>query len=211
MKQVIEDGKIQSRQFSNGHIAMFESLFVPHAGKITAMHSSDKANLRQQLISKRPRSSEGLLANLVRIAMETNANLIASYSPTALEPDVSEFNQWVVATGRELVLPRIAKDSLEFARGETMSGAFGLQEPTGDSVNLSQIELVIVPALAADALGYRLGKGRGYYDRVLGKLTCPKFAVIFDGEYFESLPVESHDERISGVVSPSAINYFSSH
>ncbi len=190
---------------------MFESLFVPHAGKITAMHSSDKATLRQQLLSERPKSSEGLLANLVRIAMETNANLIASYSPMASEPDVTEFNEWAVATGRELVLPRVTNESLEFARGETASGAYGLKEPIGQSVNPAQIELIIVPALAVDALGYRLGKGKGYYDRVLGELTCPKFAVIFDGEYFERLPVESHDERVSGVVSPSAINYFLSH
>ncbi len=209
VQQVVKDWVIEPRKSSNGNVAMFESLFVPHAGKITAMQSSDKANLRLQILSNRPQSSEGLFANLVRIAMETQAQVIASYSPLKSEPDVREFNDWAIATGRELLLPRVATDRLEFAAGETAHGAFGLQEPTGVAVNLGEVELILVPALAVDSRGYRLGKGKGYYDRILGEMECPKFAVIFDGEFFDQLPVEAHDQKVSGAVSPLAINYFS--
>ena len=190
---------------------MFESLFVQHAGKITAMHSSDKANLRKQILAKRPQSSQGLLANLVRIAMETQARVIASYSPQGSEPNVTEFNDWVIATGRELLFPRVIGDTLEFASGTLRQGSLGIKEPAGVTRDLSELELILVPALAVDAAGFRLGKGKGYYDRVLGNIECPKFAVIFDDEFFEQLPVEAHDQRVSGAISPSAINYFASH
>jgi 5-formyltetrahydrofolate cyclo-ligase len=175
------------------------------------MQSSDKANLRHIMLSNRPKSSEGLFANLVRIAMECEAQVIASYSPQQTEPDVTEFNNWVIATGRELLLPRVKSDSLEFAAGETTVGAYGLQEPNGMAVDTDLIELVLVPALAVDSSGNRLGKGKGYYDRVLGLVHCPKFAVIFEDEFVEQLPVEPHDQKVSGVVSPTAINYFLGH
>ena len=143
--------------------------------------------------------------------METQAQVIASYAPQHSEPDVSEFNDWVVATGRELLLPRVVGGTLEFASGDLRQGSFGISEPDGKTRNLSELELVLVPALAVDAAGNRLGKGRGYYDRVLGDIRCPKFAVIFDAEFFDQLPQESHDQRVSGAISPSAINYFSGH
>lgn len=149
-----------------------------------------------------------MFANLVRIAMEIEARVIASYSPLPSEPDVREFNDWVIATGRELVLPRVVADSLEFAKGETAHGSFGIQEPTGPTADINEIELIVVPALAVDSQGNRLGKGKGYYDRALAELDCPKFAVVFDGEVVDQLPVEPHDQKVSGVVSPSAINYF---
>ena len=141
--------------------------------------------------------------------METQAKVIASYSPLKSEPDVREFNDWVLATGRELLLPRVVSDFLEFAKGQMTPGSLGLQEPTGNAESLGKIELILVPALAVDSHGNRLGKGKGYYDRVLGEISCPKFAVIFDGEFFEQLPIEAHDQKVAGAVSPLAINYFS--
>jgi 5-formyltetrahydrofolate cyclo-ligase len=140
--------------------------------------------------------------------MEFEAKTIASYAPLSTEPDVSEFNDWVVATGRALCLPRVVGANIEFAIGETAPGVFAISEPLGDAVEPDAIDLVLVPALAIDADGNRLGKGKGYYDRALGAFKCPKFAVIFDSEYLEQLPSEKHDQPVDGAISPSAINYF---
>lgn len=140
--------------------------------------------------------------------MELGATKVASYQSLQSEPDTSEFNAWVIATGRTLLLPRIENDDLVFASGEVALGAFGIQEPSGAAVNLNSLDLILVPALAIDASGNRLGKGKGFYDRALAKIECPKFAVIFDAEYLESLPTESHDQKVDGAISPSAINYF---
>jgi 5-formyltetrahydrofolate cyclo-ligase len=63
--------------------------------------------------------------------------------------------------------------------------------------------LVLVPALAVDHRGNRLGKGRGFYDRFLAGFSGPCYAVVFDEELLEDVPVDSHDRRVSGVVTPS--------
>lgn len=140
--------------------------------------------------------------------MEFEATTIASYAPLSNEPDVSEFNNWLIATGRTLCLPRVIGSNIEFAVGETTQGSFSISEPVGLSINPASIDLVLVPALAIDSSGNRLGKGKGYYDRALGSFKCPKFAVIFDSEYLESIPKEDHDQSVDGAISPSAINYF---
>jgi 5-formyltetrahydrofolate cyclo-ligase len=140
--------------------------------------------------------------------MEFEAKTIASYSPLSSEPDVSEFNDWVLATGRTLCLPRVIGPEIEFAIGKTEPGSFAIAEPVGDAIDPDLIDLVLVPALAIDATGNRLGKGKGYYDRTLGSFSCPKFAVIFDSEYLEQLPADDHDQKVDGAISPSAINYF---
>lgn len=72
------------------------------------------------------------------------------------------------------------------------------------------IEVVLVPALAVDRSGVRLGKGGGWYDRALQSLTAPKVAVVYDNEIFpaHTLPKESHDVNMDGVVTPSGFELF---
>jgi 5-formyltetrahydrofolate cyclo-ligase len=62
--------------------------------------------------------------------------------------------------------------------------------------------LVLVPALAVDHSGVRLGKGGGYYDRALSLSTGPVVAVVRDEEFVPSLPAEPHDVRVDAVLTP---------
>jgi 5-formyltetrahydrofolate cyclo-ligase len=173
------------------------------------MESADKAALRQQVTSNRPQSSQGLTQNLIRLALELDARVIASYWPMANEPDTSEFNNWVELIGKTLITPRLIGQDLEFAGGATTSGSFGIQEPGGEAVPLSTADLILVPALAVDASGQRLGKGQGYYDRALeGIQTSSCYAVVFESEIFDRIPTESHDFPVNGAVTPSAIRNF---
>lgn len=171
------------------------------------MESARKEKLRKEMLALRPQFSEGLTENLIRLTYELNANTIASYWPVATEPNVADFNDWVLLVGKTLLTPRVTGDSLEFASGDLKPGAFGISEPTGPAQSLSSAELILLPALAVDTLGNRLGKGRGFYDRALAGVKAPKFAVIFDSEFIESVPVEDHDLKVNGSVSPSAIRY----
>jgi len=186
---------------------MSQSFACPHAGKITSMESAKKENLRETLRSARPHSNQGLTENLIRLTLELNAETIASYWPLASEPDTTEFNNWVQLLGKTLITPRMQGEVLEFASGDTKPGAFGILEPTGAAIALSEADLVLVPAMAVDNAGNRLGKGRGFYDRALFGIAAPKFAVIFDEEFLDEVPVEDHDLRVNGAVSPSAIRY----
>jgi len=171
------------------------------------MESANKANLRKQILEARPQSSKGLTENLIRLSFELEAEVIASYWPVGSEPDVSEFNNWVLMLGKTLLTPRVKSDTLEFASGAPAPGAFGILEPQGLVEPLESADLILVPSLAIDAFGNRLGKGKGFYDRALAGVTKPKFGVIFDSEFLDSLPVEDHDLKVNGSVSPSAIRH----
>jgi 5-formyltetrahydrofolate cyclo-ligase len=134
---------------------------------------------------------------------------VASYQPIAGEPDLTEFNSWLQAMGKTLVLPRVIGENLEFATGDLVQGKFAILEPTGPSISLSDCDLILVPALAVDLLGVRLGKGKGFYDRALSAVRgVPKYAVVFDCEVLPELPKQDHDQPVTGAVTPSAIRHF---
>ena len=171
------------------------------------MESAKKENLRESLSALRPHSSQGLTENLIRLTLELDAQTIACYWPLGSEPDTTDFNNWVELLGKTLLTPRIIGETLEFASGPAAAGAFGIMEPSGVSVSLNSADLILVPAMAIDNSGNRLGKGRGYYDRALFESLTPRFAVIFDEEFLDSVPTEDHDLRMNGAVSPSAIRY----
>jgi 5-formyltetrahydrofolate cyclo-ligase len=86
-------------------------------------------------------------------------------------------------------------------------GPHGLREPSGAPLGsgvVSEAALVLVPALAVDHRGVRIGKGGGHYDRSLPLTTAPLVAVVRDPEVLASeLPVEPHDVRMTGVLTPS--------
>ena len=181
-----------------------------HAGKITAMESiQGKAALRSEIRSARPHSSEGLTQNLVRLTLQLGAKRIASYVSDRTEPETTDFNAWVKSSGYELLLPRINGEDLEFAQGELSLGSFGIFEPAGDSEGLETADLILLPALAVDRSGVRLGKGKGFYDRALQSIAkIPLYAVVFDAEVYQQLPHEPHDRRVNGAITPTAIHHF---
>ncbi len=181
-----------------------------HAGKITPMDSFvSKSEIRQRVISQRPQPSSGLAANLVRLTLELNAEVIASYHPLPSEPDVSEFNHWVTAMGKTLLLPRIEGDQLVFASGDLTPGSYGISQPSGAPQDLAKAQLVLLPALAVDKSGNRLGKGKGFYDKTLAQISgVSKYAVVFDSEILDSIPTEPHDIWVTGAVTPTAIHHF---
>lgn len=172
--------------------------FFPHAGKITLMASS-KSEIRIAHTLARPHSSSGLTNQLEQLVRKLNPKLIASYVPYSTEPDISGFNN---AHAERVVLPRVVGEKLEFASGELIRGSFGILEPQGPAINPGLIELIFVPALAADSSGNRLGKGKGFYDRFLANLNCPKVAVVFASELIQGLEIEEHDQRVDFVVTP---------
>lgn len=108
--------------------------------------------------------------------------------------------------GYTVLLPVVSGDGLVlrryFGRESLISGAFGIQEPRGgDFTCLSEIGLAVVPGRAFSPAGVRIGRGRGYYDRLLPSLSCPKIGVCFPFQLFDALPEEKHDVLMDEVVS----------
>ena len=80
----------------------------------------------------------------------------------------------------------------------------GQQKATASGVEaVASCDLVVVPAVAVDQRGTRLGRGGGSYDRVLARVRCLTIAVLYDGEHLAMLPSEPHDVPVAAVVTPA--------
>ncbi|MBR2526366.1 5-formyltetrahydrofolate cyclo-ligase, partial [bacterium] len=86
--------------------------------------------------------------------------------------------------------------------GDTLNESpFKTKEPQTKPENPDIIDLIILPALAADKNNFRLGYGKGYYDRLLSKTTAKTILPIAKELVFENLPVESHDKQVDIVIT----------
>ena len=108
---------------------------------------------------------------------------------------------------KRIVLPLVKGEELEFRyyEGENslQAGAFGIEEPTGSLVeNLHEIELSIIPGVAFDRSGNRLGRGKGYYDRLLPRIpSAYKAGICFPFQLVEEVPAESFDIRMDIIIT----------
>ena len=88
------------------------------------------------------------------------------------------------------------------AECKTKTGVFGIIESEGQLfTDYSQIDLAIIPGMAFDKEGNRLGRGKGYYDRLLPQLHCPKIGLCFSFQYFDSIPYEKHDKSMDEIIT----------
>ena len=79
---------------------------------------------------------------------------------------------------------------------------WGIAEPCGEDYDAYEhIDLAVIPGLAFDKKAYRLGRGKGYYDRFLNQLKCPVFGLCFAFQYIDKLPVEAWDFQVQRVIS----------
>jgi 5-formyltetrahydrofolate cyclo-ligase len=100
-----------------------------------------------------------------------------------------------VVEGDDLVLVAYRPDALR-------CGAFGILEPTGEPfADYEAIDLALVPGMAFDAEGNRLGRGRGFYDRLLPRIEAPLIGLAFSWQMVGEVPVEPHDRRVDAVVT----------
>lgn len=178
-----------------------------------------KNELRKSLKARRlsaeydPELAEGLNQQLAELCLLIAAKRIACYLPVGNEPDTELFIDWALENGIEVLLPVAQRDgTLHWVvfNGETAEGIFGFAEAAGTPVSPTNVDLAIIPAMAVDQTGQRLGKGKGFYDRALLNFSPrPKIvAVVFDEELIESVPVEPHDHPVDAVVTPSAMTSF---
>jgi 5-formyltetrahydrofolate cyclo-ligase len=159
-----------------------------------------KADIRRRLRRQREeRYVEHNLLHLLELPEISGAHVIASYYSYGTEPSTIALNRAIVASGKTLLLPRIIGEEIEWVEWngtpETLVENGKFREPTGPTFEkIDAIDLVLVPALAIDPDGYRLGQGGGYYDRALPLLRAHKHGVVYPYERMEhDLPREKWD------------------
>jgi 5-formyltetrahydrofolate cyclo-ligase len=143
---------------------------------------------------------------------------IASYLAFDNEVDLTPLHQQCWSAGKRLFFPRvIGRQKMEFARcegpGELRVGRFGIQEPTGETTSLATIDAILIPGLAFDRQGGRLGFGAGFYDRALQPLmsaTPVQRAVLIGVGYswqvsHELLPTSNLDVALDRIATEEGV------
>jgi 5-formyltetrahydrofolate cyclo-ligase len=178
--------------------------------------NDEKAALREHYRQARLGNKEKVsFDKLLEIPEILSSTIIASYFSYGNEPNTNEINRELLSRGKKILLPRIHGTDLEWCLWDggisTVENRNGIFEPIGESfMKLDQIDCVIVPALAVDSSGTRLGKGKGFYDRALVSINCFTVALIYSDEFSEKLlPRDSHDVKINAAQTPEKLFRFS--
>ncbi|GAA2521150.1 5-formyltetrahydrofolate cyclo-ligase [Pilimelia columellifera] len=183
-----------------------------------------KVALRADLLARRraldpaARATAALaVAQAVAALIQTRRpTTVAAYVPVGNEPGGPDLPQALLTACMDgtatLLLPVLRDDlDLDWARwsGEPLARASrGLRQPTGPLLGrhaIGHADLIITPALAADRVGHRLGRGGGSYDRALirARPGVPIVALLHDGELLDRAPAEAHDRRVTAAVTPA--------
>lgn len=136
---------------------------------------------------------------------------VGAYVPVGAEPGGRDLPERLRQVAAEVLLPVLRPDNdLDWAAydGELAAAGRGLAEPPGPRLGVEAVagfDLLLVPALAVDRRGHRLGRGGGSYDRALARVggSVPRVALLYDDELLDEVPYEEHDEHVTAVVTPS--------
>lgn len=197
---------------------------MPDFARDAERPSASKVALRSRLLAlRKSKTPEALIlaASVVQSTLEAHVrrhspSVIATYVPLGTEPggpDLPEVIRLAAPTTAVLLLPVLLPDGdLDWASYEGPAslrpGARGLMEPVGPHLGTAAIaraDLVVVPALAVDRRGVRMGRGGGSYDRALARVPVTAFtvALLHDGELLDSVPAEAHDQRVRAAITPA--------
>lgn len=160
----------------------------------------------RQMLSEAERMSaaEEVFARLEQTAAFLMADKVLMYHSLPDELSTHSFlRKW--GARKHFYLPRVNGvnlDILPYNESRLELGSFHIEEPTGeDTVDPQEIELVVVPAVAYDRRGNRLGRGKGFYDRLLGDVKATKIGVGYEFQLMDELPAEPHDVPMDMVIT----------
>ena len=195
-------------------------------------HSQNMKNELRQLIRARKNEhsaqelaamSEKIIQAIMHDSDVSHAQVIMAYYSLPDEVCTHNLIPLLHAQGKTILLPvvqgqdpstlRLAQDKLssgqdivlkEYKSTESLiPGKYNIQEPQGPPfTDYHQIQVALIPGMAFDADGNRLGRGKGYYDRFLPKLkNAKKIGICFDFQILEQVPTEKHDARVEKVIT----------
>ncbi len=184
-----------------------------HNGSIrdekNALRAEFKEKRRTLTPAARAEMDASVCRQLLSLAAYRYADTVLSYSPIRGEVDITEFNLAVLKSGKRLALPRCIQGQpiMEFRYVDDLSklqsGEWSIKEPTEEQelwVESKASALCVIPGMAFDRDGYRLGYGKGYYDRFLPSKNLTTVGVVYDGFIVPRLPRGRFDLSVGNVI-----------
>ncbi|MFE1747642.1 5-formyltetrahydrofolate cyclo-ligase [Coleofasciculus sp. H7-2] len=178
----------------------------------------NKLKLRRSLLKARQlmpveewrEKSDRICTYLESSPLFTQSKTVLAYFSFRQEPDLSP----LITDRRQWGFPRCVGDTLIWhlwKPGESLQkGAYGILEPHPDAPILqpTEVDLILVPSVACDVRGYRLGYGGGYYDRLLSSgewATKLTIGIIFDFACYQELPIDNWDKSLQAVCTETGL------
>ncbi len=181
---------------------------------------TSKQVLRSRLTAARVERSVTELVQVGELISELDWKSILSgttigcYASLPTEPPTALLRKKLLRLGYSVYLPIITEsDGLLWGKDcePLITNRFGISEPKNGELNTGDLSCLIMPAIAVDGFGNRLGKGAGYFDKGLTNVASfadggpLRIALVFDEEVLSELPHESHDQKIDLIVTPQRV------
>lgn len=164
--------------------------------------------IRRQKLLHAGDDSVAILEKLKRLTSLSSARTILLYSALPDEVQTESLMNELAAQGKTVLLPKVIDDSTMELRRYTgkkdlSPGAYHIMEPSGERfTDYAAIDVAIIPGMAFDSRGHRLGRGKGYYDRFLSQLTSKtiKIGLCFPWQLVDVVPTDKNDISMDCVI-----------
>ncbi|HMK42732.1 MAG TPA: 5-formyltetrahydrofolate cyclo-ligase [Dissulfurispiraceae bacterium] len=163
---------------------------------------------------KRHEKSSAIARLLVLLPAYREAASILLYASFGAEAETWQLIQDSFAMGKRVALPRVDKAQKKLLVyqiqdvADLVPGSFGIREPS-PAVNVplmpEEIDLVLVPGIAFDVTGLRIGFGGGFYDRLLAEFAAPSAGLCYEEQIVAHIPREAHDHNVQYLVTDKRI------
>ena len=174
-----------------------------------------KEGIRKDLLNKRLKyknaqeDSEKIIKELLSLPEIQNAHTVLIYYPHKNEVNVLPLFEILSFKGKKVLFPKTVNEELHPIHVSSLEnlkkGNFGILEPEGEKAEKDYIDIVIVPAVAFDKKGYRIGYGKGFYDRFLKDFKGLKVGVAYDFQVVDQVPHHEHDIPVDIIVTPTRL------
>ena len=177
-----------------------------------ALRKQVRADVTRMEPGERAAASAQARALLAAQALWKTAQWVLFFAPLPGELDVWPLLSEALSAAKRVALPRFVAETRTYEPCQILDpgldlqvGQFGIREPRRHCAPLrsTRLDLILVPGVAFDVHGHRLGRGKGYYDQLLRGLGGTTCGVAFDQQIVGEIPVEPHDVRVNCVLTPT--------
>lgn len=156
--------------------------------------------------------SKSICDKLFTLKPVKSAGTVCVFLSAFKEPDTSRILDRLFANKKRVAVPVSDKEtvtlSLSYIDGKSslIRGAYNIYEPSViKAADLKEVDAILVPGLAFDRRGGRMGFGKGYYDKLLEGSGCTKIGICYDFQLFDEIPMKPHDVMMDFVVTEKEI------
>lgn len=183
----------------------------------------DKKQIRQIYLKKRNKIGSiekqildnKLFYSTIKSEIFKKHDIILAYYPIKNEPNILPIIEYAVSIGKKVAFPICNTKDYELTfkfindLNDLVNGAYNIPEPREDAKEYSyEIEaLCIVPALSFDKRGYRIGYGKGFYDRFLSRFNGASIGLCYNDFFCEELPIDVTDQAVDVIITDKEVLY----